>query len=93
LVATLTVAPTSVTGGTSATGTVKLATAPTVDTVVALTSANTAVVTVPATVTVLKGTTTATFTVTTKKPAVQTAVTLSAVTGGAAKTVSVTVKP
>lgn len=93
LVATLTVAPTSVTGGTSATGTVKLATAPTVDTVVTLTSANTAVATIPATVTVLKGTTSATFTVTTKKPAVQTAVTLSAVTGGAAKTVSVTVKP
>jgi hypothetical protein len=93
LVSTLTVAPTSVTGGTNATGTVKLVSAPTVDTVVTLTSANTAIVTVPATVTVLKGTTTATFTVTTKKPAAQTAVTLSAVTGGAAKTVSVTVKP
>lgn len=93
LVSTLTVAPTSVTGGTTATGTVKLVSAPTVDTVVTLTSANTAIVTVPATVTVLKGTTTATFTVTTKKPAAQTAVTLSAVTGGAAKTVSLTVKP
>lgn len=93
LVSTLTVAPTSVTGGTNATGTVKLVSAPTVDTVVTLTSANTAIVTVPATVTVLKGTTMATFTVTTKKPAAQTAVTLSAVTGGAAKTVSVTVKP
>jgi hypothetical protein len=93
LVSTLTVAPTSVTGGTNATGTVKLVSAPTVDTVVTLTSANTAIVTVPATVTVLKGTTTATFTVTTKKPAAQTVVTLSAVTGGAAKTVSVTVKP
>jgi hypothetical protein len=64
-----------------------------VDTVVTLTSANTAVATVPATVTVLKGITSATFTVTTKKPAVQTAVTLSAVTGGAAKTVVLTVKP
>jgi hypothetical protein len=52
LVSTLTVAPTSVTGGTNATGTVKLVSAPTVDTVVTLTSANTAIVTVPATVTV-----------------------------------------
>ena len=48
---------------------------------------------VPATVVVKKGTLTATFTVTTKKPAAQTAVTLSAVTGGAAKTGTLTVKP
>ena len=93
LVSSLTVAPTTVVGGTSATGTVKLAVAPGVDTVVTLSSANPTIAAVPATVVVKKGTLTATFTVTTKKPAAQTAVTLSAVTGGAAKTVSVTVKP
>ena len=93
LVSSLTVAPTTVVGGTSATGTVKLTAAPGVDTVVTLSSGNPTIASVPATVVVKKGTLTATFTVTTKKPAAQTAVTLSAVTGGAAKTVSVTVKP
>jgi hypothetical protein len=93
LVTSLTVAPTTVVGGTSATGTVKLAVAPGVDTVVTLSSANPTIAAVPASVVVRKGTLTATFTVTTKKPAAQTAVTLSAVTGGAAKTGTLTVKP
>ena len=93
LVSSLTVAPTTVVGGTSATGTVKLTVAPGVDTVVTLSSANPAIASVAALVIVKKGSLTATFTVTTKKPAAQTAVTLSAVTGGAAKTGTLTVKP
>jgi hypothetical protein len=93
LVSSLTVAPTTVVGGTSATGTVKLAVAPGVDTVVTLSSANPTIAAVPASIVVKKGTLTATFTVTTKKPAAQTAVTLSAVTGGATKTGTLTVKP
>lgn len=93
LVSSLTVAPTTVVGGTSATGTVKLAVAPGIDTVVTLSSANPTIASVPASVIVKKGSLTATFTVTTKKPAAQTAVTLSAVTGGAAKTGTLTVKP
>jgi hypothetical protein len=93
LVSSLTVAPTTVVGGTSATGTVKLAVAPGIDTVVTLSSANPPIAAVPASVIVKKGSLTATFTVTTKKPAAQTTVTLSAVTGGAAKTGTLTVKP
>jgi hypothetical protein len=93
LVSSLTVAPTTVVGGTSATGTVKLAVAPGIDTVVTLSSANPTIAAVPASVIVKKGSLTATFTVTTKKPAAQTTVTLSAVTGGAAKTGTLTVKP
>jgi hypothetical protein len=93
LVSALTVAPTTVVGGTSATGTVKLAVAPGIDTVVTLSSANPTIAAVPASVIVKKGSLTATFTVTTKKPAAQTTVTLSAVTGGAAKTGTLTVKP
>ena len=93
LVSTLTVAPTTVVGGTSATGTVKLTVAPGIDTLVMLSSANPTIAAVPATVVVKKGTLTATFTVATKKPAAQTVVMLSAVTGGAAKIGKLTVKP
>ena len=93
LVSSLTVAPTTVVGGTSATGTVKLAAAPGIDTVVMLSSGNPTIASVPATVVVKQGTLTATFTVTTKKPAAQTTVTLSAVTGGVAKSGKLTVKP
>jgi hypothetical protein len=93
LVSSLTVAPTTVVGGTSATGTVKLIVAPGIDTVVTLSSTNPTIASVPASVIVKKGSLTVTFTVTTKKPAAQTVVTLSAVTGGAAKIVKLTVKP
>jgi hypothetical protein len=93
LVSSLTVAPATVIGGTSAVGTVKLAVAPNIDTVVTLNSANPTIAAIPASVVVMKGSLTATFTVTTKKPAIQTVVSLSAVTGGAAKVVKLTVKP
>jgi hypothetical protein len=92
-VSSLTVAPTTVVGGTSATGTVKLIVAPGIDTVVTLSSTNPTIAAVPTSVIVKKGSLTATFTVTTKKSAAQTVVTLSAVTGGAAKIVKLTVKP
>jgi hypothetical protein len=93
IVSSLTVAPTTVVGGTSATGTVKLIVAPGIDTVVTLSSTNPTIAAVPTSVIVKKGSLTATFTVTTKKSAAQTVVTLSAVTGGAAKIVKLTVKP
>jgi subtilase family serine protease len=64
-VSSVTLSPTSVTGGTSSTGTVTLAVAaPTGGAVVNLTSTNTAAATVPTSVTVAAGATTATFTVT-----------------------------
>ena len=93
LVSTVTVAPTTVVGGTSATGTVKLTVAPGIDTVVTLSSANPTIAAVPASVIVKKGSLSATFTVTTKKPAAQTVVILSGVTGGAAKIGKLTIKP
>ncbi|MFY7952319.1 MAG: hypothetical protein ACOVT5_07410, partial [Armatimonadaceae bacterium] len=80
--ASIVVTPSTVVGGDTATGTVTLVAAPGIDTVVTLTSANTAVVSVPATVTVKKGATSASFTVTTNAPASSTTVTLSATTGG-----------
>jgi hypothetical protein len=92
-VASVTVAPTTIIGGANGTGVVKLTAAPTVDTVVTLTSANPGVLSVPATVTVTKGALQATFTVTTTKPAAATTVVVSATTGGLIKTVSVSVKP
>ena len=64
--ATLSLSPTSVTGGTSSTGTVTLTSAaPSGGSVVALSSSNTAVATVPSSVTVAAGSTSRTFTVST----------------------------
>jgi hypothetical protein len=60
---------------------------------VTLSSANPTIASVPASVIVKKGSLTAIFTVITKKPTAQTKVTLSAVTGGAAKIGTLTVKP
>ena len=93
LVSSLTVAPTTVVGGTSAIGTIRLTAAPGVDTVVMITSANQAIASVPATVLIRKGVRTETFIVTTTKPVVQTTVTLNAVTAGVPKTGKLTVKP
>ena len=92
-VASVVIAPVTITGGGTAAGVVKLTAAPAVDTVVTLTSANPGVLSVPATVTVAKGALQATFTVTSTKPAVATTVVVSANTGGLAKVVTVTVKP
>jgi hypothetical protein len=64
-----------------------------VDVVVELSSSNASVASVPATVTIPKGQLLATFQVTTTKPSVATSVTLSATTGGLAKSVVLKVSP
>ena len=77
--ASLTLNPTTVKGGTPSTGTVTLTgAAPTGGTVVTLSSSRTAVATVPASVTVTAGNTTATFTVTSKAVATNNSITITA---------------
>ncbi|MFM7186868.1 MAG: OmpL47-type beta-barrel domain-containing protein [Armatimonadota bacterium] len=93
-VASVTIAPTSVTGGTNATGTVKLAVAAPGDVTVTFSTSSALIGSVPATVTVTKGALSANFTVTTKKPSVQTVVTIGATSDGVTtKTGTLTVKP
>lgn len=90
----LVLSPTSVTGGTSATGTVTLSDpAPAGGAVVALSSANPAVVAVPASIMVAPGATTATFKVTTYTVGSSTAVTLTATYNGTPRTAVLTVTP
>jgi hypothetical protein len=87
----LSLSPTSVTGGTSSTGTVTLsAAAPSGGRVVALSSSNTAAATVPASVTVAAGTTSRTFTVTTQTVASSTSTTITG-TLGSTRTATLTV--
>ncbi|HKS22644.1 MAG TPA: hypothetical protein VJZ76_07595 [Thermoanaerobaculia bacterium] len=75
---TITVAPGSVTGGTSATGTATLTgAAPHNGAVVTLSSSNTGVATVPASITIPQGATSGTFTVTTSAVATSTSVTIT----------------
>src|SRR4029077_8836464 len=86
--------PTSVTGGNSSTGTVTLSgLAPTGGAQVALSSSNTAAARVPASVTVAAGATSASFTVSTSAVAASTTVTISAAYGGATRSASLTVTP
>jgi hypothetical protein len=86
--------PATVTGGTSATGTVTLASAaPAGGTSVALSSSNTAVATVPAGVTVPEGQTSASFAVSTDSVSSSTSVTISASAGDATKSATLTVDP
>ena len=86
--------PTSVVGGNSSTGTVTLSSAaPTGGAQVALSSSNTTVARVPASVTVTAGATSATFTVTTSAVSASTAVTISAAYGGVTRSASLTVGP
>jgi hypothetical protein len=81
----VTVNPTSVTGGSTSNGTVTLNTAaPSGGATVQLTSSNTSVATVPATVMVLQGATTAGFTVNTQAVAAVTPVTITATLNGSA---------
>jgi len=91
----LTLNPTSVTGGTqSSTGTVTLsAPAPTGGAVVSLSSNNTAAARVPTSVTVAAGATSASFTVSTSAVSTATTVTIAAVYGGATRTAALTVNP
>jgi hypothetical protein len=84
--------PASVTGGKTSLATVTLSgAAPSGGAVVALSSSNTAVATVPASVTVPAGASSATFTVTTKSVTANTSVTLSAAHGGVTRTATLTV--
>ena len=84
---------TSVKGGDKPLGTVKISKASSVDVVVSLASSNAAIASLPATVTIPKGQLLATFQVTTTKPSATTSVTLSATTGGLAKSVVLKVNP
>jgi len=93
VVASLTLNRTSVTGGYSVTGTVKLAApAPSGGTVVTLASSNTAVATTPASVFFGTGAIRKDFTVKTKMTGATTVVTISAASGGVTKTATLTVK-
>jgi hypothetical protein len=86
--------PASVTGGNSSTGTVTLsAPAPSGGLVVTLGSNNTAAATVPASVTVPAGATSATFSVATKAVTASTGVVISATGGGVTRSATLTVNP
>jgi hypothetical protein len=86
--------PSSVIGGGTATGTVILREwAPPGGAVVALSSSDTSVVTIPATVTVAAGATSSQFPVSTTGVTSSTAVTISATFGGATKSAVLTVTP
>ena len=88
----LTLSPSSVTGGSASTGTVTLgAPAPSGGAVISLSSNNTGVATVPGNVTVAAGATSATFTVTTNPVSTSTPITISASYGGGTQTASLTV--
>jgi len=90
----LSVNPTSVTGGNSSAGTVTLSgPAPAGGAIVALSSSNTTVASVPSSVTVAAGATTATFTVSTSAVAGSTTVTISATYGSATRSALLTVTP
>jgi len=92
VLSSLTLNPTSVPGGSSSTGTVTLnGPAPAGGAVVALSSNNTNATTVPPSVTVAAGSTTATFTVTTKTVVFSTVVTISGSFNGSNQSANVTV--
>jgi hypothetical protein len=86
--------PASVTGGNSSTGTVTLSgPAPAGGVQISLSSSNTGAASVPPSVTIAAGATSATFTVSTTAVASQTAITISATYGGATKSALLIVKP
>src|SRR5215213_3091092 len=86
--------PTSVVGGSTAQGTITLTgAAPSGGAVVTLSSANTSVVSVPASVTVVAGASSATFGVNTSAVAANTGVTITATYGGVSRTTTLTVTP
>jgi len=86
------VSPSTVVGGNGSTGTATLtAAAPTGGAVVTLSSSNTTVATVPASVTVAAGSTSATFAATTSPVAANTPVTISATYSGVSRTTTLTV--
>src|SRR5437667_67399 len=86
--------PSSVTGGSPSTGTVTLSgPAPSGGAVVSLSSSNTGVASVPSSVMVPAGATSASFTVTTTAVSTSTSVTISGSYGGATQTATLTVNP
>ncbi len=88
------VSPTSVVGGTTAQGTITLTGgAPSGGAVVTLSSANTSIVSVPASVTVAAGTSSANFGVNTSAVNANTSVTITATYGGVSRTTTLTVTP
>ena len=90
----LTLNPTSVNGGNTSTGEIILSTpAPSGGAVFSLSSNNTSVATVPPSVTIAAGLTTAVFQVTTMTTANSTSVTISASNSGITQTASLTVTP
>ena len=90
---TLSLSPTTVTGGTSSQGTVTLSgPAPSGGSVVTLSSSNTAVATVPASMTVAAGSSSGTFTVTTRTVSAQSSATITA-TLGVSRSAALTVNP
>jgi IPT/TIG domain/PQQ-like domain len=93
-VSSLVLSPIKVVGGTTSTGTVSLnKPAPTGGAVVILASSNTSVATVPSTLTVPAGVTSATFKVTTKGVPKNRTPTISASLGGVTKRVTLTITP
>ena len=91
---TLSLNPTTVTGGDSSTGTVTLSgPAPSGGAQVALSSSDPSVATVPSSVTVAAGATSATFTVSTSTVSASTTVIISATYAGVTKTASLIVNP
>ncbi len=88
----LTLSPSSVTGGNSAQGTVILSGAATASTVVSLTSSNT-VATVPASVTVPAGASSASFTITTASVTSTTSATITATLNGVTRSATLTINP
>ena len=87
-----TLSASTVKGGTSVTGTITLSSAPGAEGYsVTCSSSNTAVATVPATVSVVNGRTTATFTITTKAQTATKSVTITCTGGGASKTATLSV--
>jgi len=92
-VAAISLAPSSVTGGTSSTGTVSLTgAAPSGGTVVQLTSSKISAATVPANLTVPAGTSSKTFIVATTAVKANTSAIISATAGGATKSATLTIQ-
>jgi hypothetical protein len=90
----ISVSPTSVVGANTAQGTITLTgAAPSGGAVVTLSSANTSVVSVPASVTVVAGASSATFGVNTAAVTANTSVTITATYGGVSRTTTLTVTP
>ncbi len=92
-VSSVTLSPSSVTGGSSSTGTVTLSAAPSGGATVSLTSSDPSVASVPSSVTVNAGSTSATFPVTTSTVTTQTSVTITASYNNSSASATLTVNP